>query len=335
MMATWPTMTPTGHAGEGSARSTSWRSWPSTTGSLSPVTRGRCCAAKACTPPTSWNGVEPGRPGRWPAWPGRAAPAGAPQSRSSWNASGAATSVWKPSWPAPERRWRSWEKHTRSWNSSPRARTPSRGRAGDRAGLRRAGAAGPHQAGVPAARQATRDPLPATPTPPERTDPAAAAERAQPDRTPTGPGRAARTTVLRPATRAGLGPAAGRRDLPRLDLDHVPAAACPRGEPRPAPAAHPSRPGQAAAGRHPTQRRLELGYHQAPWTRPRQLLRPVRDLGHLQPVRARLAGRPRRVRRARRGVHRRHHRPRRGRPRDRACRPRLLDDLQAGRATAG
>jgi hypothetical protein len=57
-------------------------------------------------------------------------------------------------------------KHTRSWNSSPKARTPSRGRAGDRAGLRRAGAAGPHQVGVPAARQATRDPGPATPTRP-------------------------------------------------------------------------------------------------------------------------------------------------------------------------
>jgi hypothetical protein len=73
MMATWPTMIPPGRAGEGSARRTSWRSWPSTTGSLSPVTRGRCWAAKACTPLTSLSGVEPGRPGRWPAWPGRAA----------------------------------------------------------------------------------------------------------------------------------------------------------------------------------------------------------------------------------------------------------------------
>src|SRR5207247_1843355 len=37
-------------------------------------------------------------------------------SRSSWNASVAGTSAWKPSWPAPERRWRLWEKHTRAWN---------------------------------------------------------------------------------------------------------------------------------------------------------------------------------------------------------------------------
>src|SRR5919107_3513021 len=322
MMATWLTTTLPGRADEGSARSTSGRSWPSTTGSPSLVTRARCCGAKAYIPPTSSSGVEPGRLGPWPAWPPRAADPGGPLSRSSWNTSVAATSVWKPSWPAPERRWRLWGKHTRSWNSSPRARTPSRGRAGDRAGLGRAGAAGPHEAGLCAARQATRDPLPATPTPPERTDPSAAepAERAQPDRTPTDPGRAAPTTVLRPATRAGLGPAAGRRGLPGLDFDHVPAAACPRGEPRPAPTAHPSRPSQATAGRHPTQRRMELGYHQTPRTRPRQLLRPVRDLGYLQPLRARLAGRPRRVRRARRGVHRRHHRPRRGCPRA-SCMP--------------
>jgi hypothetical protein len=256
---------PHGRAGEGLARSTSWRSWPSTTGLLSPVTRGRCCAAKACTPPTSWNGVEPGWPGRWPAWPGRAAPASAPQSRSSWNASVAATSVWKPSWPAPERRWRLWES-TRALGTALRER-------GLRAAVEQViepaiAELAPlvHTSGRACCSASHARPLPATPTPPERTDPAAAkpAERTQPDRTPTGPGRAARTTVLRPATRAGLGPAAGRRGLPCLDLDHVPAAACPRGEPGPAPTAHPSRPGQAAAGRHPTQRRLELGFTKLP-----------------------------------------------------------------------
>src|SRR5215213_8657826 len=87
-------------------------------------------------------------PGRCPGWPPRAADRGGALSRSSWSGCAAATSAWRPSWPAPRLRWRSWEKHTRSWGSSPRARTASRGPAGDRRCVGRAGATGADQAGV-------------------------------------------------------------------------------------------------------------------------------------------------------------------------------------------
>src|SRR5215217_622564 len=132
----------------------------------------------------------------------------------------------EPSWPAPRPRWRSWEKHTRSWSSSPRARTASRGPAGDRRHVGRVGGPGADQAGVGTARRAPREPVPASPG--RGTDPpsaAGSAQRAHPSRAAATVGRAARAAVLRPATRPGLGPAAGRGDLPGLDLDHVPAVA--------------------------------------------------------------------------------------------------------------
>src|SRR5215218_5979735 len=48
-------------------------------------------------------------PGRCPGWPPRAADRGGLRSRSSWSGCAAATSAWRPSWPAPRPRWRSWE----------------------------------------------------------------------------------------------------------------------------------------------------------------------------------------------------------------------------------
>ena len=199
----------------------------------------------------------------------------------------------EPSWPAPRPRWRSWEKHTRSWSSSPRARTASRGPAGDRRHVGRVGGPGADQAGVGTARRAPREPVPASPgRGPDPPSAAGSAQRAHPSRAAATVGRAARAAVLRPATRPGLGPAAGRGDLPGLDLDHVPAVARPWREPRPAPPAHPPRPRQAAAAGGQAERRVVVGYHQAPRPKQARVLRPVRDLGHLQPLCTWVAGRP-------------------------------------------
>jgi transposase-like protein len=84
------------------------------------------------------------------------------------------TSAWRPSWPAPRRRWRSWEKHRRSWGSSPRARTASPGPAGDRRRGGGAGAAGADQARVWALVGLPREPVPAA-SPGRGTDPPPAA----------------------------------------------------------------------------------------------------------------------------------------------------------------
>ena len=66
------------------------------------------------------------------------------------------------------------------------------------------------------------------------------------------------------------------------------------------------------------------------------LLPALRDPRHLQPLRGRLDGRDPRVRRPGREAHRRNLRQTGHHPRAavRPCRPRLLDDVQAGRAAA-
>jgi hypothetical protein len=97
---------------------------------------------------------------------------------------------------------------------------------------------------------------------------ACSAQRAHPSRAATAVGGAAPAAVLRPATGAGLGPAAGRRGLPGLDLDQVPAVARPWSKPRPAPPAHPPRPRQAAAAGPAS--RTTCGRGIAPSSRPKQ-----------------------------------------------------------------
>ncbi len=106
------------------------------------------------------------------AAPRAAADAGAGRDRT---AAGPRPAGRSGSWPRPRRRWRLWEKHTRSWSCSPRARTPSRRRRGDhpccgrarradldRAGVRAAGApagqplSGPAAAGATATRRGRR-----------------------------------------------------------------------------------------------------------------------------------------------------------------------------------
>jgi putative transposase len=54
-------------------------------------------------------------------------------------------------------------------------------------------------------------------------------------------------------------------------------------------AGHPPSQGQARTGRSPAGPDLLLGHHQAARPVARRLVRPVRDAGHLQPLRGRLA----------------------------------------------
>ena len=97
---------------------------------------------------------------------------------------------------------------------------------------------------------------------------------------------------MRPGPGRGVRHPARRGRLPRLDLHDVPAAARRGGGARAAQAGDPPGHGQARAGRRRTQPRVVLGHHQA--ARPGQvdLLLPVRDPRHLQPLRGGLDARP-------------------------------------------
>ena len=132
----------------------------------------------------------------------------------------------RPSSPGRRRRSTSWEKHTRSWSCSPRARTPTPSRSRDRGALRRSRGGDLDSQGMRAARGVAGDALPAASSPGPR--PAAtttvAAECTRPGRTRAHPLGAALAGVLRPGTGADLGPSARRHHLPVLDLDHVPAS---------------------------------------------------------------------------------------------------------------
>ena len=106
---------------------------------------------------------------------------------------------------------------------------------------------------------------------------------------------------------------------------------------RAAPAGHPPAQGEARAAGHRAQRRVVLGHHQA--ARPGQvdLVLPVRDHRHLQPLCARLDAGPGRAGPPGRAVVGRHHRQpaRHPRPADHPRRPGHLDGVQAGRVPAG
>ena len=98
----------------------------------------------------------------------------------------------------------------------------------------------------------------------------------------------------------------------------------------------PTRPLSSPSWQPPAEPGLLLGHHQAAWPGEMDLLLPVRDLGHLQPLRRGLDGRHPRVRRPCREADRSnlrqagHH----GRAADHPRRPGQLDDLQAGRVPA-
>ena len=117
---------------ERSPPSTRLRSLPSTTpGRRARRNVARFCDARACTPRTSRSGGS--RPRLVPvrAWPASRTSADR-RRRSSWIGCAVRTSVSPRSSRGRRRRWRSREKCTRSWSSSPRARTPIRGRSRDR-----------------------------------------------------------------------------------------------------------------------------------------------------------------------------------------------------------
>src|SRR5450755_2847010 len=69
------------------------------------------------------------------------------------------------SWPGPKRRWKWWEKHTRSWKCSPRARIQARGRASDQPGDGGAGAFAAGKSRLRAGRPAAVDAIPAAQSP--------------------------------------------------------------------------------------------------------------------------------------------------------------------------
>ena len=110
----------------------------------------RCCAGRACTTPISSNGVRPERKGRCQRFAQK--PAGRP-ARSAAEVDNERlrrrTRNSPPSWPGRKPRWRSREKYTRSWRLSPRARIPTRSRAGDRRGTDRAGTIYPGETACP------------------------------------------------------------------------------------------------------------------------------------------------------------------------------------------
>src|SRR5829696_8550972 len=139
MMAWWtsPIRLP-GHGGGRSPPSTRPRCSTSTTRCRSArASAARCCAVRACTARIWRSGARPAMPAPAMGWHRRRRRS-ARASRSSWSGCGAATSVWRLSWPRRDRRSMSWENCTRSWKNSPRARTRTRSRRVDRRSLRRA-----------------------------------------------------------------------------------------------------------------------------------------------------------------------------------------------------
>src|SRR5215217_3362523 len=189
------------------------------------------------------------------------------------------------SWPRPRLPSMLWERHTRSWSWSPRARTPRSGRSGDRPGGRRAGRAYLDQAGLRAGGVVPGHPLPRPPASRAGAGRSStgAAERAQPGGVCAGTGRAEQSPVRRQVRRPVLGDAARRGHLPVLDVHDAPAAPPSRAGRRAPPPGHPSGPGQTGAAGHRAPAGVVLGHHQTPRADPRRLLRPVRDLGHLLP----------------------------------------------------
>src|SRR5271165_2733530 len=127
---------PRGRSGGRSRPSTSWRSWPSTT-QRRRARRGRCCAARACTPAISWSGARRVMRARWPGWRCRAAASAVTRRPTRLPALRPRSASWGRSWPRPASWWMCRQNCPRSWGRSPRARTPSRGRRHDRPGRRR------------------------------------------------------------------------------------------------------------------------------------------------------------------------------------------------------
>jgi hypothetical protein len=147
------------------ASNTRPRSWQSTT----PIRAGRrhetrSCAAKVFTALTSRNSASRLTPAPARAWPVSRRSDARP-TRPKLSGSGGRTSGSRRSFERRRPRWRSPEKCTRSWSSSPRTRTPKTTRRGDRGAPH--GARGGHldEAGMRATRPQPAQVLPRIPSP--------------------------------------------------------------------------------------------------------------------------------------------------------------------------
>ena len=285
-----------------------WRSWPPTTPRRM-ARRARCCAARACTPATSWSGGGPATPARWPRWRRRAAASGVtrrPSGSPAWRreaaaGAGAGQGPLRGGCAGKTARALGDALRERGHRAEVDAVTDRRDRrAGPEVGVRAAcEAVGAAQAGYYRRHRQSPAPQRPAPIPHRRAAPAAGAEQAE---------RQAILDVLHSDRFVDLAPAEVWATLLDegvylgLDLDVLPAAAPGRGEPGAAPAGHPPGHRETGAGRHRAEPGVVLGHHQAARAGEVDLLLPVRDLGHLLPLRRRLDGRQPRVRRAGRGA---------------------------------
>ena len=217
-------------------------------------------------------------------------------------------------------------RQSQAWRRSPRARTPSPSRSRDRRGDRPASAEDRHPGGLPR-RPACRRP------PGTGGTGSARRRRSRPrsrtlsgssrGRWPPPNGRRSWTCCTASGSLTWPRTKSGRRCSTRAPTSarSPPTTGSSRGRRKPgaARAGHPSRRRQARAGGHRTEPGLVLGHHQAARPGEMDLLPPVRDPRHLQPLRGRLDGRHPRVRRPGREAHRRDlrqagHRPRAAHP---------------------
>ena len=127
-------------------------------------------------------------------------------------------------------------------------------------------------------------------------------------RTPPGSRPVALAAVRRQGAGDRLRDAVGRRDVPLLDSHDVPhPARCPRGPRTPQSASAPEVQEARTAG-HGAEPGLVVGHYQAAGAGQMDLLLPVRDPRHLQPLRGRLDARLARERRPGQAADSRHDR---------------------------
>jgi hypothetical protein len=172
------------------------------------LSEARSCGGSACTDRTFWTGVRPGMrvPRRvWSIGASRLNGSRSQASQSNLPGYDARTPGWRPSWPRPAPRWRSWEKRTRCWICSPAARSPRRCHSRSRRSVGCPDPAVGYREGVPADWPVPRHRVPSAQPSRAPAGPAAAAaaQRVEPGRT------AVRAGVAQPAALCGPGPGPG------------------------------------------------------------------------------------------------------------------------------
>ena len=179
----------------------------------------------------------------------------------------------------------------RSWRSSPRARTTSRGRRRDQRGDHRAGAADRHPGRVRGGRGGAGQLVPASPRQPGAGpgQPVPHRDRAQPRALAPAEHQAILDTLHSPRfadlAPGEVGPSCWTKAPPRVAVHLLPAAARRGRDPRAPPPGHPSRRGQARTAGHRPEPRLVVGHHQAARPGEMDVLLPLRHPRHLLPLR--------------------------------------------------